>query len=82
MHRSSGAGGHVNTTDSAVRITHIPTKKWYNVKMIDHNIKIKTCMQMLKARLYLRTRKRKKKVIERSKRYWWGHQIRSYVLPL
>ncbi len=85
-YRSSGAGGqHVNTTDSAVRITHIPTKIVVQCQNDRSQHKNKeTCMNMLKARLYEHEIKKKEqqlKSTEDSKsEIGWGHQIRSYVL--
>ena len=85
-YRSSGAGGqHVNTTDSAVRITHIPTKIVVQCQNERSQHKNKeTCMNMLKARLYnyeLKKREDKTKNIKDSKSdIGWGHQIRSYIL--
>ena len=85
-YRSSGAGGqHVNTTDSAVRITHLPTKIVVQCQNDRSQHKNKeTCMNMLKARLYENEIKKKEmetKNIENSKSdIGWGHQIRSYVL--
>ena len=85
-YRSSGAGGqHVNTTDSAVRITHIPTKIVVQCQNERSQHKNKeTCMNMMKARLYnyeLKKREDKTKNIEDSKSdIGWGHQIRSYIL--
>ena len=85
-YRSSGAGGqHVNTTDSAVRITHIPTKIVVQCQNERSQHKNKeTCMSMLKARLYnyeLKKREHQTKNIEDAKSdIGWGHQIRSYVL--
>ena len=85
-YRSSGAGGqHVNTTDSAVRITHIPTKIVVQCQNERSQHKNKeTCLNMLKARLYefeLRKRQQKSENLENSKSdIGWGHQIRSYVL--
>ena len=85
-YRSSGAGGqHVNTTDSAVRITHLPTKIVVQCQNDRSQHKNKeTCMNMLKARLYGPNRGRKKsypKNLENSKSdIGWGHQIRSYIL--
>jgi len=85
-YRSSGAGGqHVNTTDSAVRITHMPTKIVVQCQNERSQHKNKeTCMNMLKARLYdfeLKKRDQKNQSQASSKsEIGWGHQIRSYVL--
>ncbi len=85
-YRSSGAGGqHVNTTDSAVRITHIPTKIVVQCQNERSQHKNKeTCMNMLRARLYDHEIKKKEEQnlsTEASKsEIGWGHQIRSYVL--
>ena len=85
-YRSSGAGGqHVNTTDSAVRITHLPTKIVVQCQNERSQHKNKeTCYKMLKARLYeYEMQKREhenKKELSSKKDIGWGHQIRSYVL--
>ena len=85
-YRSSGAGGqHVNTTDSAVRITHLPTKIVVQCQNERSQHKNKeTCMNMLKARIYdfeMKKREQNLKDAESSKtEIGWGHQIRSYVL--
>jgi peptide chain release factor 2 len=85
-YRASGAGGqHVNTTDSAVRITHIPT----GIVVASQNDRSQhknraTAMGMLKARMY--EAELQKREAEASGEYQakteigWGHQIRSYVL--
>ena len=85
-YRSSGAGGqHVNTTDSAVRITHLPSRIVVQCQNERSQHKNKeTCMNMIKARLYdfeIKKREQKTQNIESSKaEIGWGHQIRSYVL--
>ena len=84
-YRSSGAGGqHVNTTDSAVRITHLPTKIVVQCQNERSQHKNKeTCFKMLKARLYeheLQKEKKKSKSNRPKTEIGWGHQIRSYVL--
>jgi peptide chain release factor 2 len=85
-YRSSGAGGqHVNTTDSAVRITHMPTKIVVQCQNERSQHKNKeTCYKMLKARLYeYEMQKREqanKKELNSKTDIGWGHQIRSYIL--
>ncbi len=85
-YRSSGAGGqHVNTTDSAVRITHMPTKIVVQCQNERSQHKNKeTCFKMLKARLYeheiqKRDEENQKNVSSKTD-IGLGHQIRSYVL--
>jgi peptide chain release factor 2 len=85
-YRSSGAGGqHVNTTDSAVRITHLPTGIVVASQQERSQIKNRAiAWAMLRARLYereLKKREEKANAEAASKTdIGWGHQIRSYVL--
>lgn len=85
-YRSSGAGGqHVNTTDSAVRITHIPTNIVVACQSERSQHKNRaTAWNMLRARLYeleLEKREAEANAAAASKtEIGWGHQIRSYVL--
>ena len=84
--RASGAGGqHINTTDSAVRITHIK----YNIVVQSQSERSQhrnrdTAMKMLKSRIYEieldKKNNEKKKKESSKKKIEWGNQIRSYVL--
>ncbi|UOQ85197.1 peptide chain release factor 2 [Gracilibacillus salinarum] len=84
-YRSSGAGGqHVNTTDSAVRITHQPTNTVVTCQSERSQIKNREqAMKMLKAKLYqLEIEKQQQEMAEirgEQKEIGWGSQIRSYV---
>ena len=83
-YRASGAGGqHVNKTDSAVRITHLPTNIVVQCQNERSQIQNReTAMKMLKAKLT--QKKKEEKAAELSKiekkRIEWGSQIRSYIL--
>ncbi len=84
-YRSSGAGGqHVNTTDSAVRITHLPTDIVVTCQNERSQIKNReSAMKMLKSKLYqLQIEKQEEELAElrgEQKEIGWGNQIRSYV---
>ena len=84
--RSSGAGGqHVNKTDSAVRITHLPTGIVVQCQNERSQHKNKaTALKILRARLYEREMKEKEEKLQdlhnSKKEIAWGSQIRSYIM--
>lgn len=85
-YRASGAGGqHVNTTDSAVRMTHIPTGIIVTCQNERSQIKNReVAMKMLKSKLYQKEIERQQQELDdiqgEQKEIGWGSQIRSYVL--
>jgi peptide chain release factor 2 len=87
-YRASGAGGqHVNRTDSAVRITHVPTNTVVQCQSDRSQHKNKAqAMKQLRAKLYeleIQKQRDKQEVLEASKKdITWGNQIRSYVLDM
>lgn len=84
-YRASGAGGqHINTTDSAVRITHIPTNTVVTCQSERSQIKNRDqAMKMLKAKLYQKKLEEQQAQLDEirgeQKEIGWGSQIRSYV---
>ncbi len=87
-YRASGAGGqHVNRTDSAVRITHIPTNIVVQCQSDRSQHKNRAqCMKQLRAKLYefeMQKQNAKQEALEANKKdITWGSQIRSYVLDM
>jgi peptide chain release factor 2 len=85
-YRASGAGGqHINTTDSAVRMTHLPTSIVVTCQQERSQIKNREmCMKMLKAKIHQKKLDEKKQEILKfageKKEIGWGSQIRNYVL--
>ncbi|MBN2630628.1 MAG: peptide chain release factor 2 [Rhodobacteraceae bacterium] len=84
-YRSSGAGGqHVNTTDSAVRITHLPTNIVVTSSMKSQHQNREICMNALRSRLYQMEMDKRNAAInaayDNKGEAGWGNQIRSYVL--
>jgi peptide chain release factor 2 len=85
-YRAQGAGGqHINVTDSAVRITHLPSKIVISCQSERSQRQNKeTCLELLKAKLYekeLEERESKlQAIVGEKKKIEWGSQIRSYVL--
>src|SRR5699024_8571291 len=84
-YRSSGAGGqHVNTTDSAVRMTHLPTNTIVSCQSERSQIKNREhAMKMLKSKLYQLEIEKKQQELAETRRekseIGWGSQIRSYI---